>query len=105
MHNEVEKIERMRNERGWATHKLATESGVSDATIRKWVSDKRMPSIECLKQVCSAFGITIADFFAENKMVELTPEKQKLFDGWTRLTKAQRDGILAIINGYLDGNK
>ena len=100
MHNEVEKIERMRNERGWATHKLATESGVSDATIRKWVSDKRMPSIECLKQICSAFGITIADFFAENKMVELTPDKQELFDKWSGLSKAERLAVMGVIDSY-----
>ena len=36
------------------------------------------------------FGITLSQFFAEDGLVELTPELQELFDIWVLLTAEEK---------------
>ena len=53
-----------------------------------------------LEALCKAFGITMAQFFAENELVELTPELRELFDRWTALTDEQKAALWQIIKTY-----
>ena len=55
------------------------------------------PSISTLESVCSAFGISLAQFFAESEMVGLTPELKELFDHWVVLTPEQKQAALQMI--------
>lgn len=50
--------------------------------------------------ICKAFKITMAQFFAEDDMVELTPELRELFDRWTALTNEQKAALWQIIKTY-----
>ena len=43
-----------------------------------------------LTAVCNGFGITLSQFFAEDGLVELTPELQELFDIWVLLTAEEK---------------
>ena len=49
-----------------------------------------VPSIATLETICSGFGITMSQFFAEGDMVEITPELKELFDNWVNLTPEQK---------------
>ena len=53
-----------------------------------------------LEALCKAFGITMAQFFAEDELVELTPELRKLFDKWTALSDEQKAALWHIIETY-----
>lgn len=53
-----------------------------------------------LEALCKAFNITMAQFFAEDEMVELTPELRELFDRWTALTDEQKAALWQIIKTY-----
>ena len=50
--------------------------------------------------IYKAFKITMAQFFAEDDMVELTPELRELFDRWTALTNEQKAALWQIIKTY-----
>ena len=56
-----------------------------------------MPSVATLEAICNGFGITLSQFFAENKMVELTPELKELFDNWVNLTIDQKSAIQQLL--------
>ena len=56
-----------------------------------------MPSIATLEAICRGFGISMAQFFAENEMVELTPQTRELFECWRSLTSEQKEGVLTIM--------
>ena len=45
----------------------------------------------------AAFGISLAQFFAEQDMVELTPELKELFDHWVSLTPEQKQAALQVL--------
>ena len=56
-----------------------------------------MPSISTLEAICSGFGITLSQFFAEKNMVELTPELKELFESWGVLTPDQKDAAQKML--------
>jgi len=94
------KIDRLRTERGWTVYKLSQESGVPDQTISKWLYNNSMVTIPLLEQVCDAFGITLADFFAEGNLVEVTAEKKALHDEWCSLSSSEQAAVKAIMKSY-----
>ena len=65
-------IVRYREERGWSEYQLAEKSGLPQSTISSWYRKKMMPSLSSLEKICSAFGITMSQLFAENEAVSLT---------------------------------
>lgn len=98
----VKKIDEIRVKRGWTFYKLAQESGLTQQTFTKWMEGKTIPTIPALKAVCDAYGITLANFFAENDMVEVTPETKSVFENWNYLTKEEQQSIKLIIDNYLN---
>lgn len=91
------KLRQLMAERGWTAYRLAKESGLSESTLANIFKRNTVPSISTLESVCSAFGISLAQFFAENDMVELTPELKELFDNWVSLTSEQKQAALQMI--------
>ena len=91
------KLRQLMDERGWTAYRLAKESGLSESTLANIFKRNTVPSISTLESVCSAFGISLAQFFAESEMVELTPELKELFDNWVSLTPEQKQAALYMI--------
>lgn len=85
------KIRKMREQRGWAQHKLAIESGVSPSYIRDLEKGLKCPTVEFLDAICFAFGITLADFFTEKK-------EETLIDRVSSLTEKQKQ----LLNDFLN---
>ena len=65
--NVLEKIEKLRNEKGWSINYLAMESGLTQSTLNNLYSRKTEPKISTLRAICGAFGITLSDFFKEEE--------------------------------------
>ncbi len=91
------RLRQLMAERGWTAYRLAKESGLSESTLANIFKRNTVPSISTLESVCSAFGISLAQFFAEGEMVELTPELKELFDHWVSLTPEQKQAALQMI--------
>lgn len=91
------RIKQLLDERGWSPYRLAKESGLSDATVGNIFRRNTVPSMATLTAICNGFGITLSQFFAENGLVELTPELQDLFDVWVLLTAEQKATAKQII--------
>lgn len=62
----LEKIEILRKERGWSINYLAMESGLTQSTLNNLYCRKNEPKISTLRAICSAFGISLSDFFKED---------------------------------------
>ena len=61
----LEKIEKLRKEKGWSINFLALESGLTQSTLNNLYSRNAEPKISTLRAICSAFGITLSDFFKD----------------------------------------
>lgn len=92
-----ERLQQLLKERGWSEYRLAKSCGLSESTIANIFRRNTLPSIATLETICGGFGITLSQFFAEDEMVELTPELKELFDGWAYLTPEQKDAVARVI--------
>lgn len=87
----LKKINKMRIDRGWSVYRLAVESGVSQSTITNMFNRETLPSITTLEYVCSAFGVTLAEFFTED-VCDLAPVENN-------------DEVLSLFNSMDDQSK
>ena len=94
----IKRIDMLMKERNWSDYKLSAESGLSSSTIANIHRRNTVPSISTLESICSAFGITLAQFFTEDSnIVQLNSEQQDLFNQWIALTDNQKALIYQLI--------
>ena len=92
-------ITKYREERGWTEYQLAEHSGLPQSTISSWYRKNLIPTIPSLEKICSAFGITLSQLFAEeNTAVSLTASQKKLLDRWNRLSEDQQNAVFLLID-------
>ncbi|MDN0061579.1 helix-turn-helix transcriptional regulator [Mediterraneibacter glycyrrhizinilyticus] len=94
------RLRQLLNERGWTEYRLSKKCGLSESTLANIFRRNTMPSITTLEAICNGFGITLSQFFAEDKMVELTPELKNLFDKWISLTPEQKDAVYRMVDAF-----
>lgn len=57
-----------------------------------------IPTIPSLEKICTAFGLTLSEFFAEGEEpVSLTPSQRKLLESWSRLDEDLQEAVLHLI--------
>ena len=91
------RIKELMEERGWSEYRLAIASGLSQSTVANIFNRNTTPSVATLESICNGFGITLAQFFAEGDMVELTKEQKEMFAAWSALTREQKDVLAQLI--------
>ena len=93
------RLKQLLRSRGWTEYRLAINCGLSQSTIANIYRRNTVPSVATLEIICSAFGITLSQFFAEEEaeQVELTPDLEELFSNWKRLTPAQKHALLDLM--------
>ena len=95
----LDRITNYRNQKGWTEYQLATKSGLTQSTISSWYRKNMIPTIPSLEKICTAFGITLSQLFAEgNTPVSLTESQQKLLERWSRLSEDQQAVVFALID-------
>ena len=94
------KLRQLLDERGWTEYKLSKKCGLSESTLANIFRRNTTPSLSTLNAICNGFGITLSQFFAEDEMVELTPELKKLFDKWVNLTPEQKAAVYSMISAF-----
>ena len=60
----VEIIKKLLDERGWSQYRLAKEADLSQSTISSIMLRGSTPTVKTIERCCSAFDITIAEFFS-----------------------------------------
>jgi len=94
----LDRILKLRNDRGWTEYRLSEESGIAQSTISSWYKKGMNPTIASLESICAAFGITLSQFFAEGESsVVLTPEQKEMLSKWSGLTDEQKEALFSLI--------
>ena len=92
-------ITKYREDRGWTEYQLAERSGLPQSTISSWYRKNMVPTVPSLEKICTAFGITLSQLFAEgNTAVSLTASQKKLLDRWSRLSEDQQNAVFLLID-------
>lgn len=66
MNNILSTILRYRDDRNCSEYQLAEKSGLPQFTISSWYRKNMVPTIPSLEKVCTAFGITLSQLFADD---------------------------------------
>lgn len=84
---------------GWTEYQLAERSGLPQSTISSWYRKNMVPTIPSLEKICTAFGITLSQLFAEGDApVSLTESQRKLLERWSKLSPDQQAVVFALID-------
>ena len=91
----LEKIDALRKERGWSVNYLALEAMLTQSTLNNLYARNAEPKISTLRAICDAFGITLAEFFAD----EPAPNgsDSELLTRVSSLSTAQKDALLRFL--------
>ncbi len=88
-----------REARGWTEYQLAEHSGLPQSTISSWYRKNMIPTVPSLEKICHAFGITLAQLFAERDTpVSLTKSQADLLNRWARLNERQQAVIFQLLD-------
>lgn len=93
----LERLRKLQSDYGWSDYRIAKKAGLSPGTVSNIYKRNTIPNLFTLEAICKSFGMTISQFFADNDMIELTPELKELFDSWTKVPKEKRSLLLQII--------
>lgn len=94
----LQRLEQLLRERNWTVYRLSVKCDMPSSTLNNIFNRNTVPSIPTLEMICKGFGITLSQFFAENEMVEMTPELKDLFDGWLTLTPEQKEAVTRLVH-------
>ena len=90
----LKKINQLRLERNWSIYRLSLESGIAQSTLTNMFNRETLPSITTLECICSAFGITLSEFFAESTAQSDADELLSLYAG---ISEEAQKSILTLM--------
>ncbi len=92
--NVAQRLVELRERRGITTNKLANLAGISQSHLREIELGTRNPTVETLSYFCDALGISLEEFFREEKQ-ELDPA---LLTSLKKLTPKQQQALADFLN-------
>lgn len=80
--NVLKRINELRLAKNWSVYRLSVEADLPQSTITNMINRETLPSITTLEAICKALGISISEFFQEEKENERTDynELEKYFN-------------------------
>lgn len=90
------RIREIRKANGQKLINIAESAGLSQPFISEIERGIKVPSIEALQAICNALGVSLSEFFAEDK-VEIEPELRRLIEAAKKLTPEQRELVQRLL--------
>ena len=90
------KIIQFREAKGISTTELAHRAGIAQSALRDIELGIKNPRISTVKKICSALGISLSDFFADESMGSILEDP--LYKAVFKLDEKQRKALLQFIH-------
>ncbi len=75
-------LKRFMNRTGMTEYGIAKLCGVSAPTINRWMNDKYLPKLETVEKMCSAAGVSLSEFFEEERQTKFVKSDDPGADGY-----------------------
>lgn len=96
----AERIKKENEKRGWTVYRLAREAKMSASTLTNMLRRGTSPSFSTVDRICSAYGITIAEFlYGQENLIHLNSVQKRHMDRWNLLTEKQQQAVELFIDG------
>ena len=86
--------------KNWSEYRLACEAKLSRSTVSNIFKRDTVPSIPTLIAICSAFELTLSQFFQEGGFADLNEEQKEMLDRWQMLSREQKRLVDEIIKNF-----
>lgn len=97
------RLAKFRKAKGLSKNKLAKDAGVTQGFISQIESGIRLPTLEVLNRICTALGITLSEFFAEDgQPEELPPDVRRICEKVKHLPPDKRKVLESVLDTWVD---
>ena len=93
----IKRLNAVLNKYGWSKYRLSQESKIPESTLSNIFHRGTVPTIATLQSICDTMHISLAEFFADDELVVMTPELKSFYDDWSCLTPEKKAFILQAI--------
>ena len=84
-------------------YELAKRAGMTQSSVSTLLNKGNVPRITTQEKVCKGFGITLAQFFAEDEEYpDLSEEQLKVLNTWQKLSVKEKAAIEKIVSSIID---
>lgn len=92
-----DRIKQLCEKNKWSLSKLAKEAGLSETTVYDWYNENHFtPSRKAIDDVCSAFGITLSEFYSDIELDKLTDKEIKLLEVFKKVPSDKQDVVIIV---------
>lgn len=92
-----DRLAELLEKQGMSRYRLAKKCEMPEETLTNIFTRGSNPTIATLEIICKGLNITLSQFFADDDMVELTPELKELYNEWQFLTSKQKKLTLQLV--------
>lgn len=92
----LERIDKLRIEKGWTLYKLAEESLLTQSTLSNMFIRKTQPSIATLTSICNGLNISLSEFFAEETTTP-SVEESVMLNNYRKLSNKHKTAVNNLI--------
>ena len=89
-----ERLNTILKKSGWTKYRLAKECNLHESTLANIFYRNTVPTLATLETICDAMNISLADFFAENELVEVDKETKEFLIEFKSLPKEKQKHII-----------
>ena len=98
MENILNKLDKLRKEKGLSIFKLTELAELSENTIYNWYNKGSQPTIEALKAVCDVLNVSLSCFFAETISESVSAQEENLLTLFRHLTPDQKELYIQLLS-------
>ena len=92
------RITELCEKRGYTKYRLSQLTEMSQTALGNILNKKSIPTFVTLERICDAFGITLAQFFAEDGgRLNLTEDQNEILEIWDNLESKEREILMTFI--------
>ena len=96
--NVLKRINELRIERGWSVYRMALEAELPQSTIINMFNRETLPSVTTLENICTAFGISLSEFFEEEADISgVSVSKREFLRLYESLSPQMRESIFSLM--------
>ncbi len=98
-----EKITALRKARGWSLARLAKEACIPQTTVYNWYNENHFtPSRDKIEDICAAFKISVAEFYADVEFQNLSQQDIRLLELFHKIPDKNKDKVLSFLEIFVE---
>lgn len=93
----IRRIKELMENNHFNAYRLASKAGISLSTLTSMFDKNTDPRVQTLEKICSACGISVAQFF-ERSSKDLTEDQEYLLESYERLSPSAKKHLISYLN-------